>query len=231
MPHGFRSPRTMRLLGIFAVLFVLALSVTRLSSKAQEPAKPVDRKALREQISTLHAEIELLEIDHEIDRIPLADSIKKERAIFTKLEPLTHLSHASIDENSGEQFDREILEKFETWVGALIELAAVKTITDEELRKDLSEEPEEHREKGRKDFGKELAEEFDSLLKKVDKEEFSRARRQLAERFLHEIQQKATAEVRAKIAAQKKEFARQAAELAGKRLDLETLERQYREAR
>ena len=80
-------------------------------------------------------------------------------------------------------------------------------------------------------FGKEFAEELDALVKLKKKEEFSEARWSLANRAMEELKKKASERFRQESAPLKKEFARRSAELAGKKLDLDTVERQYREAR
>jgi hypothetical protein len=221
MSNVDRSPRRAILLGMMLSLGFAAFSLTRPVSMAQEPARPIDRKALREQIMALHAEIELLAIDHEIDRAAFSDSVREERAILAKIKPPPNLD-----------VDGELFDKCGIWIGAWLDFAVEEKVSEEELRKGLSENStKERRDETAKVFGTELAEKIDSLAKKTNKDEFSLARRHLADRFLEEIYKRATVGVRAKNAIQRKEFTRQAAELAGKRLDLETFERQYREAR
>ena len=86
MLSAIRSSRRVILLGAVISLAFLGLSLSRPVSKAQEPAKATDKKALREQIVAVHAEIDLMEVEHGIDRQALSELIKEERALPDQLE-------------------------------------------------------------------------------------------------------------------------------------------------
>jgi hypothetical protein len=230
MRNAMRSSRRFILLGVVISLAFLGFSLTRLVSKAQEPAKATDKKALREQIVALHAEIDLMEVEHGIDRQALSELIKEERALPDQLELFFN----------GNQVGIESHEKFFQWGGPVWAfLKETDRCDDEKLRKILSAEkkmifiPENKELKALafEQFGKEFAEELDVLAKLKKKEEFSEARWNLANRAMEELKKKVPERFRQESAPLKKEFARRSAELAGKKLDLDTLERQYREAR
>jgi hypothetical protein len=77
----------------------------------------------------------------------------------------------------------------------------------------------------------ELLEQLKALIRIRKKEDYSKARARFAERASEHVTKNVTGDGRKRYAALKKEFVRRSAELAGKKLDLDTLERQYREAR
>src|SRR6185312_5034014 len=89
MPNPFRSSRRVILLGVVISLAFLGFSTPRLASKAQEPAKATDKKALREQIVALHVEIDLLEVEQGVDRQILSEAIKEDVSILAKFNNLS----------------------------------------------------------------------------------------------------------------------------------------------
>jgi hypothetical protein len=233
MPNPFRSSRRVILLGVVISLAFLGFTLPRpASTKAQEPAKATDKKALREQIIALHAEIDLMEVEQGIDRQALTESIKEERAIPDQLELYFKEDTREI---KSRYLDAIIYSGGTVWSI----LKGVDSWDDEKLRKILSSEtrffliPEqkEFRDAALDHFGKEFAEELDALGKMKKKEEFSEARWRLAARAMEEIKKKAPESFRQEADPLKKDFVRRSAELAGKKLDLDILERQYREAR
>jgi hypothetical protein len=225
LPNAFRSSRRVILLGVVISLAFLGLSLVRPVSKAQEQARTTDRKALREQIMALHAEIDLMEVEQGVDRQTLADLMKQERTTVAQIElAMQECIHGKVDENLDKKID---VMAGEVWFC----LTAEGRIGDEELRKQLSEKEKEMDDYVLKSFGKGFADELNALAKIEKKEEFSEARRRLVDLAGEHILKKATEGVRRKTSLFKKEFTRRSAKLAGKKLDLETLERQYREAR
>jgi predicted DNA-binding protein YlxM (UPF0122 family) len=203
MPNAIRSPRRILVLGLVISLGILGFALPRPISKAQEPAKGVDKKALREQIGTLHAEIDLMEVEQGVDRQAIADLIREERGILAEFD--------SILEGKQKQ---EMLDEL---------IKDLKSKEKPKFKDDLVEK-----------LGEKFPDEFvDKLvtLSKASKEEFSKERERLVEWFYEKARNKATETVRDKMVSVKKDFTRRSAEIAGKKLDLAILERQYLEAR
>jgi hypothetical protein len=232
MPNAIRSPRRVILLGVVISLGFLGFALPRPASKAQEPVKALDKKALRAQIVALHVEIDLLEIEQGIDRQALAESIKEERAIPENLDLFFRRSQTEIKSSSLEVF---------LSVGGQIwsALREDDKMNDEQLNIALQGDNwwvatgnggMRFKELAREQFGKDFAEQL-ARLPKLEKEQFSEARMRLADRAMEEIKKKAPEYFRQIAAPLKKEFTRRSAEIAGKKLDLATLERQYHDAR
>lgn len=88
MPNPIRSSRRVVMLGVVISLVILGFTLPRpVSTKAQEPARPTDKKVLREQIMTLHAEIDLMEIEQGVDRQAIADLMRKNGRSSPRLNP------------------------------------------------------------------------------------------------------------------------------------------------
>jgi hypothetical protein len=227
MPNRSRTTRWMLLLGVVLSLAFLGFTQTRPVLKAQEPAKVVDKKALREQIIALKVEIDLLEIEQGIDRPGIVEMFKQERSLPAQFDEFESLI------KSNKQFqDAETAEKFLSWGGdTWAFLFLEETIDDDELRKKASEQNQETKNYLLQTNGKEIAQSLESLVKITGKEEFSKARRSLAGRVKEDVMKKAAESAREKSAPLKNKYTLRSAEIAGKKLDLTTLERQYHEAR
>lgn len=133
--------------------------------------------------------------------------------------------------------EQKWLDQWESWDGNLLFVAKELDLDEADFKK-LSEMTPDETKKAEEDiveaFGskipKDLLEQLKALFRIRNKEDYSKARARFAERAKEHVTKKGTEGVREKSESLKKEFARRSAELAGKKLDLDTLERQYREA-
>ncbi len=236
MPNPFRSSRRVVLLILVISLGILGFALPRTASKAQEPAKTVDKKALREQIGTLHAEIDLIEIEQGVDRQAIADLIREERGILAEFDSILEGKQKQRVLKLGDSMivGRDGTSPFQWWIlEALYEILHIEQSELEGVVKDLKcKEKNEFKDGIVERLGEKFLEEFvDKLvsLSKVRKEEFSKERERLVEWMYEQARNKATESVRDKMVSLKKDFGRRSADLALKKLDLESLERRYRE--
>jgi hypothetical protein len=236
MPNRFRTNRWMILLGAVLSLAFLGFTQTRPVLKAQEPAKVSDKKAQREQIIALHAEIDLLEVELRVDREALFDAIKEERPLVSKLEQYFR-------ENFGDKFespDRPYLNIFDNdfeicGMDVWLYFADSGVLDGNKLKEVLSILPKDDKKKFDNRiievFGKEYIDEYESLIRIENPVEFAQARKRLADRMKPISLKRGIDGIRQKSDQVRKELYNRSAEITGKKLDLVTLERQYHEAR
>ncbi len=246
MPNAIRSPRRILVLGLVISLGILGFALPRPASKAQEPVKAVDKKTLREQIVALHVEIDLLEVEQGVDRDAVSDLSREQRSILAAIDEYLINSDeifvTNIDQMvfSGNQ-EQQRLRNWKAWGGELLLLAkamkweAPEGEFEKKIGKLTPEEIKKADDQAVERFGdvlsKNLLDELKGLPRTKNKEEYSRLLEKFAEGVLEQVTNKATENVRKKSASLKKDFTRRSAEIAGKKLDLDSLERQYRETR
>ena len=220
MTEAVRSPSRIILLGLIASLAYHGLSSTRPVSKAEGPARVVDKRALREQILALRVAIDVLEVEQGVERGEIADRIKEEREIPALLQPFGSDSGHDVNDT----------EKLRPYGGGLwFHLLAVQKLASEDHWKGMPREQPWFQEYVVGKFGRECLDELIGLERFETKAEYSRAAGRLAEQVRVRIIENGSAAIKRKLDPIRAKFARRSADLAGKKLDLESLEGQYHE--
>jgi hypothetical protein len=153
---------------------------------------------------------------------------------------------SSLEDYFRENFGEKLIEPQHPWLGIFdndfnvcgldvwLYFAATETATDSKLKDALAQPKnamKEFDDRIIEVFGKEFVNEYESLARIDNPGNFTEARKRLADRMKPISLKKGIDAIRQKSDQVRKELSRHSAELAGKKLDLAVLERQYLEAR
>ena len=195
-----RWMKTGRVLAMIAIAAGLA-TVFLTSLNAQEPTKPSARQALRQRIADLRGEVQLLGVEHDVERDILKQELMRSPLLQKEARDLvTKFAGATADPELASKLSLEFEIDMMLWIAREVNLDAA--------RRNLAHALEEAKKSGgveevRKAFKGWLDSSPTWIKTEFDKE----------------------------LAPLKKAFVRHASELCLKKLELEDLEKQYRDSR
>ena len=208
--------RRMRLaLGVIVAAAALA-AVPRIATNAQEPERPSARVNLRQKIADLRGEVALREVEHETDREILKQKLMRVPIVMQQvLELRSELRNASIPSLRGSllpivpgiEVPGLPAEEFGSMTKSFLELCR-KVCSDEAAIAQLSKS-------------------LDEAAKTKDWE----VARKATDKWLEGAETWVKVGIAKELAPLKKDFARHASELCLKKLEMQDLEKQYRDSR